>query len=563
MITLDPWTLLNGNGIDVNSLVTQALSGANAQVQLLQQQQATLGSNAGLLNSINSDLSSLAAAVNSLSDVLGPLASKTASSSQNSILTAAAQLGASPGTHTVVVNTLATRGTLYTDAVTDATTSILPSGAPSATIQFQVGGSAGATHEIAVSSGTNDTLNKLASYVNAQNWAVTASVITDASGARLAIYSNNSGSGGALAITGNSSALIFNPAVGGTNATFTVDGIPFSSSSNTVNGAIPGVALNLVGAYPGIQVQVAVGADNNRSAQAINDFVSAYNTLISDLNRQFTVDPSTNAEGPLAAHSSLRSLQSSLLADASYSPPANTIYSSSAKTAATSILPSGAQTADFHFQVGGSGGAIHDIALSAGTNDTLASLANYINQQGWGVNAAVATDANGSHLNITTGHANAWGALAVINNTTSLSFNTSAANSYGNLNGLGITMNNDGTLSVNTSKLSSAITNDPASVLNFFQNTAQTGFANVFAKDLQGLTSPTLGLLNLDLAENRTTVQDLSNSIQDLLDRIGAEQKQLQAQFSQINALLQAFPYQLQALQLELGVTPSNSRTKG
>ena len=34
MITLDPSTLLNGRGIDVNSLVTQALSGENSQVQL-------------------------------------------------------------------------------------------------------------------------------------------------------------------------------------------------------------------------------------------------------------------------------------------------------------------------------------------------------------------------------------------------------------------------------------------------------------------------------------------------------------------------------------------------
>jgi len=51
----------------------------------------------------------------------------------------------------------------------------------------------------------------------------------------------------------------------------------------------------------------------------------------------------------------------------------------------------------------------------------------------------------------------------------------------------------------------------------------------------------------------------LTNSISDIQDRLTAEQQQLQTQFSRVNALLQAFPSQLRAIQLELGIAPSSS----
>jgi flagellar hook-associated protein 2 len=218
------------------------------------------------------------------------------------------------------------------------------------------------------------------------------------------------------------------------------------------------VTLNLVGAYPGVQVQVSVAADPTQSAQAISSFVSAYNAVVGDLNQQFTLDPSTNSEGVLASDSSLRTLQSSLLSDITYA---------------------------------------------------------------------------------------------------------SGSGAFSNLASLGITMNDDGTLSVNSGQLNNALSSDPAAVLNFFQNSAQTGFANNFAKDLRDLTAPTSGVLNMDLAQNRTQQGDLSNSLLEMQDRIAGEQKQLQTQYSAVNALLQSFPYQLAAVQLELGITPSGSNSSG
>src|SRR5208283_1367973 len=125
---------------------------------------------------------------------------------------------------------------------------------------------------------------------------------------------------GAWAITGNSNTtLTFATPQGGTNAALTIDGVPFSSSTNTVTGAIQGVTLNLLSQSPGNPVQLTVGPDTNQITNAVNNFVSAYNTVVSAINSQYVVDPTGSIPAPpLEADISLRSLQSSLLTDAAY-----------------------------------------------------------------------------------------------------------------------------------------------------------------------------------------------------------------------------------------------------
>jgi len=323
-VSFNAAALLNGNGIDVQSVVNSILAPENGSITILQNQQTDLSTQAGLLAGLNNNLTSLAQAVLALADPTGPLASQSATSSDSSILTASAQTSATPGTHQIVVSNLATTGTLYTDPLAGgADTTILPSDVTSGDIKLQIGGANGTTEDIPITQGTNDTLNTLAKYINAQNWGITASVVTDAGGARLALYSQASGTPGALAITDNTTVLTFNAPVGGTNASLTIDGVPFSSSTNTVSGAIAGVTLNLASAAPGTQVQVTVGPDANQATTAINSFVNAYNAVIGNLNTQFTVDPTTNTEGPLGGDSGLRSLQSSLLNDVTYSITGN------------------------------------------------------------------------------------------------------------------------------------------------------------------------------------------------------------------------------------------------
>lgn len=451
-ISLNPSTILSGQGIDVSTLVTESLSASDGQLTVWQGQLGTLQTQASDLTSMNNDLNSLATAVQALSDPVGVLSAQAAVSSDTGVLTATAGSTATAGTHEIVVNNLATPGVVYTnDFAGGASASILPGGATSGELDLDVGGT---TTPIAITAGSNDTLTTLASSINSQNLGVTASVVTDANGSRLALTSQATGTAGALSIGTNTTNLSFNTPTGGANASLTIDGIPYSSASNTISTAIPGLTLNLAGASSSA-VELTVGPDTSGITTAINNFVSAYNQVMSDINQQVTVNSSTNQLGPLGADSSVNFLQSSLLSDAAFS-------------------------------VSGNSG-------------------------------------------------------------------------YVNLASLGISTNNDGTLTVNSSQLASALSSNPSAVVNFFQNTAATGFANNFNSDLSNLTSPTAGPLNTDLTQNNAEQQDLNTSISNFETQLQTEQTQLTNEFDAVNASLQAYPLLLQEVTATLGTLSTDN----
>ncbi|MGA2930269.1 MAG: flagellar filament capping protein FliD [Solirubrobacteraceae bacterium] len=323
-ISFNAASLLSGNGINVNSVVSEIQAAQSGQLTAWQGDVTTLQTQATAIGTINTDLSNLASAVQGLSN--GALGQLTANSSESAILTGTAESGATPANYTIVVNGLATTGTLYTDQVANATTSILPSGQTTGELNLLIGGTDGTAADIAITAGVNDTLTTLANSINTQSaankWGITASVITDATGARLAIYSQATGSDGALSIASasgsNTTSLTFEPPVGGTNADITINGIPYASSTNTVTGAIPDVTLNLVSADPATPVTLTVGPDTTAISNSINNFVTEYNTVIGDINTQFTVNAATGNEGPLGADNYLRTLQSSLATDVTY-----------------------------------------------------------------------------------------------------------------------------------------------------------------------------------------------------------------------------------------------------
>lgn len=327
-ISLNPSTLLSGDGLDVNSLVNQILNQKSGQLMEWQTEQVTLQTQAGLLGLVNNDLNNLASAVTALSDPLGALTGQAATSSNTAVLTASADNTAAAGNHNIVVNNLATAGMAYTASVAGgANVSILPTDQTSGDLKVQIGGSGGTVADFQITAGTNDTLNKLADSINQQStansWGISASVVTDADGSRLAITSTATGTPGALAITANTTTLNFNAPSGGTNASLTIDGIPYSSANNTITGAISGVTLNLVGPAQGSTIQLSVGPDTTKAMDAITTFVNAYNAVVNDMNSQFAVNANTNTQGPLGSDSALRVLQGLLLQDVTFSVTGN------------------------------------------------------------------------------------------------------------------------------------------------------------------------------------------------------------------------------------------------
>ena len=304
-----------GQGINVQQFVQFALASQQANITALQNQQTSLNSQSAEITKISTDLSNLDNAVFALNDPLGVLSSQVATSSNSAVVNATASSTATPGSHSVTVNSLATTSSYYTGALTTSSTAI-----SAGTFQVQVGSNAAAT--VTVDS-TNNTLSQLASTINNQNIGVSASVIQDSNGYRLALVSTASGAPGDIGVSGNTTGLSFTKAVTGTNASLVVDGIPISSASNTVNNVISGVTLSLGSPSPSTPVTVNVNPDSTQATTAINNLVSAYNTVITEINSQFNVASDGSGGGPLETDNSLRDVQAQLLGALSYSIPGN------------------------------------------------------------------------------------------------------------------------------------------------------------------------------------------------------------------------------------------------
>jgi len=434
------------SGIDVSTVVGELMQVERQPEVLLQNQQATITSQVSALTGISTQLTTLYDSVNNLKDILGAFSQMTSGSSDSAIVSASADNTAVAGTHTVTVSKLATVSSSYSDYI--------PSGTSLAGAELVV--KYGSDPDNPVKTDTIDipsgatTLQQAADYVNQGNYGVTASVLTDSQGSRLVLVSNSSGAAGSLTVT--SAATKFTDLAGG-DAQITVDGVPYPSSTNTITGAITGVTLSIGAADPDTPVLISIEPDTTQAAQAIQDFVNAYNSVMTSINGEFTAGSTSGSQGLLAGDSMLRTLQSELLS-----------------MAGTSVSGSGP---------------------------------------------------------------------------------------YVNLQSMGIEMQDDGTLQINNTNLSQALSSDFADVQSFFQSVS--GWGQAAGTQMLNLTDPTLGPIAADINGLQQTNQSLTDQINDFEVRMSAVQDQLTAQYSNLNTLLEQYPLLIQQTTAQLASLPGAS----
>jgi flagellar hook-associated protein 2 len=448
---LEAATGASSEGIDVTAAVNSAITAAEAPEQTWENQQTTLQNQTSALTQLQTGATNLDNDVQALNSITGPLSAVTVASSDSSVVSASAASGTAAGSHLVMVNSLASTASWSSDTVASASTAL-------AAGSFTITGANGTTTTISTGTGTS-TLSDVANTINGDDLGVTASVVTDATGSRLAIVSDTSGSASNFSVaapTGGS--LSFTQAVDGANASLTVDGIQISSASNTVTGALPGVTLNLLNADPGTNVSLTIAPDTNQVSTAINQFVSDYNALVNAVNAQYT--DTGSGEGVLASDPVVRNLQTDL---------ENALDYTSTST--------------------------------SGSTSTVSSLASF-----------------------------------------------------------GISVGNDGTLTVDSSTLNDALQNNFSGLQNFFQGSALNGFANAMDQQLTSFTSPADGAFTVDLQSISTENQGLQTDINNFQNNYIAPLKtQLNAEYSQAEILLQQLPVEMKQIDTELGYNNSSS----
>jgi flagellar hook-associated protein 2 len=274
----------------------------------------------------------------------------TASASDASAMTVSASDGAAAGAYNVAVSKLAMAQSVASGAFASSGDTV-----GSGTLNITLGSwnaddtaftpKAGAT-AVAITIGDGDTLAAVRDKINAAGAGVVASIVNDASGARLSIRAKDTGVENAFQITVNDagdavdndaaglSRLAYDPSTGAAvlsryqpaqNALATINGLQVSSASNTLANVLDGLSITLA-KETATPVTVTVAQDNTSMGKAISDFAKAYNDVVSYLREQTAYNADTKKGGTLQGDSAAIGLLAQLRKLAGGSTSASPVF---------------------------------------------------------------------------------------------------------------------------------------------------------------------------------------------------------------------------------------------
>ncbi len=404
-----------------------------------------------------------------------------------------------------------------------------------------------AANTLYTGSGVN-TLSGLASTINGDHsLGLTANLTTAADGTQtLTLTSGTSGSAGTLTVTPALSA-----------------NLGFTANLTTVHGAqtltLTSGAPSIAGAMSVISGLVADGL--GVSANVVTSYGESTLTLASQ---------TSGTAGALTISSGINATSDTALA-----------YTDSGTNSGLPVdigtldgIPSksDALTGSITLQVGS--GHAQTIAVppaSTGSpSNNLAGLAGAINSANIGVNASVIQNNDGSYsLQLQSETLGTAGDMTVTSNILDATNTTTSAISYtkstdiNSLTGMGISVNNDGTMTFDAASMDSVLNSDFSGVVGFFQNTNSWGQTFNTMLGNAGSSSVT-GVLSLALSSNSSIESTLNADIskEDLL--ISAEQSSLTKELNTANQTIQSIPTMLEQVnELYSAITGYNQQQNG
>lgn len=177
------------------------------------------------------------------------------------------------------------------------------------------------TFERTVSLEADDTLDEIVQKINNAGVGVSAAVISDGNGAtpfRLTFTSRFSGRDGRFIASSNTLDLALSSLSKGENSLVffgageTASAIAVSGSTNTVDGVLPGVKINLhsVSASP---VTLSVEEDYESVEAAATEFYDAFTKLVQRINEKSRYNAETEVRGVLQGDGAMIELRSTML----------------------------------------------------------------------------------------------------------------------------------------------------------------------------------------------------------------------------------------------------------
>jgi flagellar hook-associated protein 2 len=310
------------SGIDTNSIVDKLVQLESQPLAALKKRQAAYQTQVSTLGDLASKLAALGTAARALASG-GALGTKATGGSQ--AFSATTGSGAVPGSYDVQVTQLAAPAKWRSDAF----------GAGEALVGGTLTLTVGADHwDVRVQDG--DSLADLAFGIRQSGAPVSAVILTDDQGTHLSVTTRNTGYAGATAasalgmtfettgLAGKAPGLVEKQPA--RNATFTVDGLPFTRPTNTVTDALPGTTLTLK-AQGGAAETLAISSDAEATRAKLQTYVDAYNAVAKVIQGQLDVTKDTDRASTLAGDGTLRMLQGALQGLGSATVGASTVRS--------------------------------------------------------------------------------------------------------------------------------------------------------------------------------------------------------------------------------------------
>lgn len=324
------------------------------------------------------------------------------------------------------------------------------------------------------------------------------------------------------------------------DATFDLDGITLTRSSNIVSDAITGMTFSLLQDSTET-VTLSVASDLAPTVSVAQSFVDSYNSVLSFIKEQTFFNKETGSKGLLLSDNTTREIRNLLASLITRQVPM-------LSTKNLSVLNNGSGVPAGAIKITNRAGTSATVDLS--TAVTVQDALDAINSAGIQVTATVAASGRGIILTDASKGSGPLSVQEVDSGTTAAGLgilgSTSANNLYGasianaefkSLSEIGISLQSDGTLALNSATFRKALETNQQSVMALFQDKT-FGVARMMSGELERVTNNTAGTLRVRQNGIQAVMDDMGRRIDVYNKRLEGKEEMLRSKFVSLEIAL-------------------------
>ncbi len=309
-----------GSGLDLNGLLTQLQASERQKLTPLTQQQNTQQTKISAYGRLQSAMDRLQESITALNDT-STFRQQTSTVTGEGVSANAGET-ANAGRYDINVTQLAKGGSVASNSVamdqvltTAATTLTIDFGATYTNGSFDAGAAPLSSYSLDIAA--DSTLEDVRDQINADaESGVTASIVNDGTGYRLALSSKETGKEASVVGFSGLDQLTMDSATlrPGQDAELEVNGIAITGTTNRIEGAIQGVTLD-ISAVSESPVSLVIERDEASLKETIEEFVSTYNEVRSTIDRMTAFNGEGETAGELLGDRTVRTIENRIRRD--------------------------------------------------------------------------------------------------------------------------------------------------------------------------------------------------------------------------------------------------------